>query len=117
MKKLILILILLTCTNAQCGEDLTLVCKGITTSVDQKYDSVSKTADTSSYLFKNGKLVQGVGLNDCIWTKARIFCTVPDHTFSLSVDRISGTVTENNVYPVGIATFFKGNCVLAKQKF
>ena len=116
MKKIILLFIFVS-TNAYCGEDLTLVCKGITTRFYTLTKNIKEIPETKTYIFKNGEINYLFGGVVCKWSPNFIKCEGPEHDQPLiGIDRISGVVYEH-LKIGGMDDGFKGVCVSAKPKF
>ena len=116
MKRLIVILLLMASANAYCGEDLTLVCKGVTTTIAKGTLDELKTSDTKTYIFKNGELKYIFPVIVCNWSEIGIYCKSPSTKLFISIDRISGVLFERNVRESSME-IFRGNCIPAKPKF
>ena len=115
MKNLILILILLTSTNAYCGEDLTLVCNGITTRFYTMTKDFRDIKESKTYIFKNGEIKYLFTGVVCKWSPTFISCKGPHDQPLIGIDRVSGVVYEH--LNMGVDDVFKGNCIPAKPKF
>lgn len=111
-------LLLMTSANAYCGEDLTLVCKGVTTrtylpSLDEK-----KIPESKTYIFKNGEIRWVFTGVVCKWSKTNIHCEHPNkESVLIHIDRVSGVVYEHSVMRGLMSDVFHGDCVPAKPKF
>jgi hypothetical protein len=115
MKKLILFFLFFS-TNAYSGEDLTLVCKGITTRFYSITKDFKDIQESKTYIFKNGEIKYLFSGVICKWTPTFISCKGPNDQPLIGIDRVSGVVNEHlNIG--GMDDMFKGNCVPAKPKF